>query len=273
VRGQGFWRFVIAVGIAVLLHALVWQFLLSVPTRHVQNDEAEIISVKILEIPQIAENPQPEVKSDKSVPAIPILKPTLKPIPDTIVAPLPPLQTPDILTSKQPVTPTDIGKTVSIGDNPEAPPPESRAAEEAVTESLRALAENLSCLSGFSEDCADIRKEVFKDFQMTETDKVWTKKYAHTGLPVEFYGLSERQVRAKLNLHFAGENGIYIPFTNIGIDGAWWDALHGIKKGCEWKIAISRDGNGHGAIKDCPKYLPAAKEDRDRRNKYQRDTP
>ena len=86
-------------------------------------------------------------------------------------------------------------------------------------------------------------------------------------MPVEFYGMSERQIRAKLNVPNAGENGLYIPFTNIGLDGGLWDMLHGVNKGCDWKVAIDGDGN-HGPIKDCPDYLPAAKEDRDRRNKF-----
>jgi len=84
------------------------------------------------------------------------------------------------------------------------------ANETRIDEGLKSLAAELSCLKGFSEECAETRKDVFDEFQLTETDKVYTKKYAHTGMPAEFYGMSERQIRKKLNLKFAGENGIVI---------------------------------------------------------------
>lgn len=86
-------------------------------------------------------------------------------------------------------------------------------------------------------------------------------------MPTEFYGMSERAIREKLNLKFAGENGIVIIPGLLALDGDIWDAMHGVNKKCEWKV--STVGKRHGAIKDCPDYLPAAKEDRDRRNKFQ----
>ena len=205
------------------------------------------------------------------LPPAPQVKP--KPKPQAISPSIPPVQavqTPDILASSRQAADADKGRAVPLSNMDASPSLKGRSeSERRIDKGLKSLAADLSCMSGFAEDCADIRKDVFEEFQMTETDKVYTKKYAHTGMPVEFYGMSERQIRQKLNLKFAGENGLYIPFTNIGIDGGIWDALHGVNKGCEWKAGIDKGGN-HKPIKDCPDYLPAAKEDRDRRNKFQR---
>ncbi|MDB2437193.1 hypothetical protein N9W89_00635 [Hellea sp.] len=199
----------------------------------------------------------------------PNVKPKAKPAPPT--PPRETVQTPDILASSRAATVEDEGNAVPLPETGTTSEESQRAANQArIDEGLKALATELACFKGFTTDCADMRKDVFEEFQMTETDKVYTKKYAHTGMPVEFYGMSERQIRAKLNVPNAGENGLYIPFTNIGIDGGIWDALHGVNKGCEWKAAGIDERGKYNPIKDCPDYLPAAREDRDRRNKFQR---
>ena len=237
----------------------------------------DVISVSLITLPPAPQAPEPlpepveDLPETEQVPLPP--PPKIKPAPKPASSSAPAVETPapDILASSRPVTEAESGDIVPLsqGNTPALAPTEPSPDEKRINKGLKSLAAELNCLNGFATECADIRKDVFEDFQMTETDKVYTKKYAHTGMPVEFYGMSERQIRKRLNLKFAGENGLYIPFTNIGIDGAWWDSLHGVNKGCEWKIAIDPEGRGHGAIKDCPDYLPAAKEDRDRRNKYQ----
>ena len=114
-----------------------------------------------------------------------------------------------------------------------------------------------ACLRSLSPDCAAIRKEVFKDYALTETEKVWTEVRADTGMPSEFYGLSERDIRLKIGSKIAGENGFFI-LPGIGIDGQLWDMLNGVKKGCEMKRGINSDGR-YDVVRVCPESAPAAR--------------
>jgi hypothetical protein len=268
-------RVVIAFTCAALLHLFLFQVLMFTRPEAFEQIE-DIISVSLITLPPSPQVPDVVLKPDQELPELdeaplppaPTVKPRLK----TAPPPQPAGETiaPDILASSRPASAADNGNKVPPSQNGTTPSPGRTADDIRIDEGLKSLAAELRCLKGFSEECAETRKDVFEEFQMTETDKVYTKKYAHTGMPVEYYGMSERQIREKLNLKFAGENGLYIPFTNIGIDGELWDVIHGVNKRCEWKIAINPEGVGHGAIKDCPDYLPAAKEDRDRRNKYRK---
>jgi len=278
-------RLCVAVFITFCFHVLLFSALMfKLPeTFEVKED---VIAVELVSLP-----PKPKTIDPVETPpeidiAPPPPQPKIKPQPPAapLVTATPPTPTPepDILASSKPAEAKDEGNTVPLSEKgvTATPEPSTPSADERrIDEGLKALAADLSCLNGFSIECAEIRKDVFKDFQLTETEKVYTKKYAHTGLPVAFYGLSERQIREKLNLKFAGENGIVIIPGLLAIDGDLWDAMHGVNKKCEWKIAapatsdpFARSGElsssgRHGAIKDCPDYLPAAKEDRDRRNK------
>ncbi|WP_371395666.1 hypothetical protein [Fretibacter rubidus] len=120
------------------------------------------------------------------------------------------------------------------------------------------LGEAVDCLQSLSEDCNDMRKEVFAEYQMTDTDKVWTQARADTGMPSQFYGLSEREIRLKVGSKIAGENGFMI-LPGIGIDGQFWDMLHGVKKGCEMKRGVTPDGT-YDVVRVCPDSLPAARD-------------
>jgi len=120
------------------------------------------------------------------------------------------------------------------------------------------LLEDLDCLRALSEDCAALRKEVFAEFELTEMEKVWTPNRADTGLPSEFYGLSEREIRLKIGSKIAGENGFMI-LPGIGIDGSLWDMLHGVKKTCQMKRGINSDGR-YEVVRVCPDSLPAARD-------------
>ena len=272
-RRADVFRICIAALVAFCFHLLLFLVFMT-ETPEVFEVKEDIIAVELVVLP-------PKAQTVDAVPRPPEIEEAPLPLPPPIQkvkprAPSPPKsamisEAPEILTSPRPAASEDVGNTVpptEQGAVSEANPQTSSADEIRIDEGLKSLAAELTCLNGFSTECADIRKDVFEDFQMTETDKVYTKKYAHTGMPVEFYGMSERQIRAKLNVPNAGENGLYIPFTKIGIDGGIWDMIHGVNKGCSWKVSIDKKGN-HGAIKDCPDYLPAAKEDRDRRNKFQ----
>lgn len=277
-------RLCVSVFITLCLHALLFQALMfNTPDRF--DVKEDVIAVELITLPPHPKTIEPvETPPDieeAPVPPPPKVKPLTPVAP--LVAPSPSAPMPDILASSKPAQAKDEGNTVPLSEKgvtalsePSSPSEDERR----IDEGLKALAADLSCLNGFSTACAEIRKDVFADLQLTETDKVYTKKYAHTGMPVEFYGMSERQIREKLNLKFAGENGIVIIPGLLALDGDLWDALHGVNKKCTWKIAapaksdaFARSGElssavRHGAIKDCPGYLPAAKEDRDRRNKF-----
>ena len=260
--------------IALCLHLLFFQLMSidkTVPFEVIE----DFIAIELVTMPPMAQTVKP-VETPPEIdeaPHPPAPKSRPKPEPKPSLAPPPAFEAPKILASSQQASADDVSNTVppsEMGAQPTPLPPGPSADDRRVDEGLKSLAAELSCLNGFSVDCADIRKDVFEDFQMSETDKVYTKKYAHTGMPVEFYGMSERAIRAKLNVPNAGENGLYIPFTNIGIDGGIWDAIHGVNKGCEWKIGADPKTGRQAPIKDCPGYLPAAREDRDRRNKILR---
>jgi len=287
-RREDYLRVVAASLIALGFHLLLFQALMFKTPEpfEVKEDFIAIEFVTLPPTPQAIEPVEepPERPEIEDAPLPPPLKVNPRPKPAPTPAPDVTTEAPDILASLRAATAEDTGNTVPLseaGVTPSPTPPERSADDIRIDEGLKALAADLRCLNGFSTDCADIRKDVFKDLQLTETEKVYTKKYAHTGLPSQFYGLSERQIREKLNLKFAGENGIVIIPGLLALDGDLWDALHGVNKKCEWKIAapaksdpFARSGElssavRHGAIKDCPNYLPAAKEDRDRRNKFQ----
>ena len=282
---RGLWA--IALICTAAFHLLLFQALMFSRPEKLEPIE-DVISVSLITLPPAPQKPEPlpepieerpEIK-DAPLPPPPKIKPA--PEPATPSAPVIETPVPDILTSSRPVSEAESGNIVPLsqGNTPALAPTEPSLDEKRINEGLKSLAAELTCLNGFATECADIRKDVFEDFQMTETDKVYTKKYAHTGMPVEFYGLSERQIRKRLNLKFAGENGIVIIPGLLALDGDLWDAMHGVNKKCEWKVAapatgdaFARSGEGLGgtrlgAIKDCPDYLPAAKEDRDRRNKF-----
>jgi hypothetical protein len=114
------------------------------------------------------------------------------------------------------------------------------------------------CLRSLSPDCQDIRAEVFEDYALTETQRVWTPRRADTGMPSQFFGLSEREIRLKIGSKIAGENGFML-LPGIGLDGELWDRLHGVKRGCQMKRGVTPDGN-YGVVRVCPESLPAARE-------------
>lgn len=122
----------------------------------------------------------------------------------------------------------------------------------------KGLLKDVDCLRALSEDCAALRKEVFAEFELTEMEKVWTAQRADTGMPAEFYGMSEREIRLKIGDHIAGENGFVI-LPGIGIDGSLWDMMHGIKKPCKMKRGIDSTGR-YGIVMVCPDSLSAARD-------------
>jgi len=120
---------------------------------------------------------------------------------------------------------------------------------------FKALSSAVDCF-GFETKCAAQRKSLFAEYQATDEQRALEQRAPHIGLPSEFYGLSEREIRKKLNVPFAGENGqVIIPFL-LTINGPIWDALHGVNKSCEHKFA-GVSGKGHTFVKDCGSYRRA----------------
>jgi hypothetical protein len=122
---------------------------------------------------------------------------------------------------------------------------------------LNVLDKSIDCF-GFEVDCAAQRKEIFKEQQMSERDKVWTQKYAHTGLPAEFYGLSEGEIRRKLNIPTAGQNSFVIIPGLVAIDGPLWDTMHGVNKSCTWSRAAKGSEAASDLVKKCPELQEKA---------------
>lgn len=120
------------------------------------------------------------------------------------------------------------------------------------------LVGDMDCLRALSADCAGLRKEVFAEFELTEMEKVWTEKRADTGMPSQFYGMSEREIRLKIGSHIAGENGFMI-LPGIGIDGSLWDLMHGVKKPCQMKRGINSAGR-YEVVRVCPDSQSAARD-------------
>ena len=162
---------------------------------------------------------------------------------------IPPPQSPKIETT----VPRKPSKQTTTNDSNSrwilAPDTYERAEDGAKLPHLVDLGEGLKCLKSTEHQCQVKRYSILgESAKLSETDKVWTQKLAFTGLPSEFYGLSEREIYQKLNISIAGENGLYIPFTSFGIDGQWWDSSHGVKKHCKYVAA----GKGE-FVKVCPK--------------------
>lgn len=279
---------IIAVLLIVLgVHLFLFRMMMSVSLDNFEVRKG-VISIELVRLPKLTKSIAPaDTPSEyNKTPAPSPYKARPQPTPKTASQAARPViltpKTPDDLTSFREATTGDARNTApafEIGTDAQPAPSEGSTHQARINEGLQALSADLTCLKSFSTECAEIRKDVFSEYQMTETDKVYTKKYAHTGMPVEFYGMSERQIRAKLNVPNAGENGIVIIPGLLALDGNWWDTMHGVNKKCKWKVAapaksdiFARSGElssagRHGAVKDCPDYLPAAKDDRDRRHK------
>jgi len=230
---------------------------------HVTGDP-HFITVKLLRLPAQTVRSQPvsiggALTSPR--PKIPVVRPQVKPVITPNIRLNPDNNNRDDavdLSAGRPVLPAPMHS------NPQSQEARGKSSE-IITQGLAAMSLDLECLHNKYEgdtDCKNIRRDILADDQLSETDLVWTRRYADSGLPAQFYGLSERQIREKLNVKFAGENGKYIPFTNIGLDGTWWDVIHGVNQSCTWVASLPKGGSGRGYVKKCPTYLPARKKSR-----------
>lgn len=255
-------RVALAAGLAFLVHCLLF-LVLSRPRPSLPSFKApEAISVKLLPFIQAPQDPSQAIEPERKLSPAP--KPIAEPEPLTELIPqtqpdpqaAAPAVRPQILTRSPAIT--GLSRIPAEPINPYA---DSRWALDPplAKERLKSLGlfDDAECLRSLSEDCAALRKEVFAEYELTEMERVWTPTRADTGMPSEFYGLSEREILRKLGSNIAGENGIYL-LPGIGIDGQLWDFLHGVKKGCEMKRGINSDGK-YGVVRVCPEMLPAAR--------------
>jgi len=267
-------RILVIVFSVVALHLTIFVFLSQVPDQEI-TAQGPPISVKLVvakpeatpkkiapepkmpePTPQSVQNapkppdPKEEAVQDELTPPAINVDPSepshvFEPLSDTTADP----------SSTQPVARSDIderwrlpdGANIQIGRTQQPPNP-----------NLAKLGQALDCF-GFDADCAVQRKEIFANEQLSETDLVWMRSYAHSGLSdSSLYGLSEAQIRERLGIPTAGRNGFLI-IPGIGIDGPWWDKLHGVNKACSYSVGIGVEGQRE-LKKSCPSLKPSSKD-------------
>lgn len=204
-------------------------------------------------IPQPAPEPRPTPE---------LLEPP-KPVPDVVLTPPPAsaTPTPDILPpegqSSLPVqaAPSPQGN-VLIPDRWRLPVG-ARIPLDKIGPAEGSFQHSLDCLKGFDAACAEQRKTVFSDDQLSETDLVWMASHPHSGLSdASLHGLSEAEIRQRLGIPTAGNNGFMI-LPGIGIDGPLWDMLHGVNKACDYSLGIGENGQKE-LRKSCGGNRPAS---------------
>lgn len=99
-------------------------------------------------------------------------------------------------------------------------------------EGLGFTQDDIECLTSLEDHCQKLRKRVFAEYRLTETELVWTPNRPDTGMTSEFRGLSEQEILEKLGMNYAGGNAFMI-LPGISIDGPLWDKLHGVNKTCK----------------------------------------
>jgi len=258
-----------AVAIAVAVHGCLFLSLSHVPEKKLTIPEAPIpVKLVILDVAPpvsvgiLVDSPPPPEPAPPE-PATPPPEPSPAPSPEP--APPEPPQA-DTLPNSTPLAPLTILSTEDpqVGEPipdrwrlPDGARIPLENAQQAPNPNLKALSTSLECF-GFNADCAAQRKEIFAEEQLNGTDLVWMPSYAHSGLSdSSLYGLSDAEIRQRLSIPTAGVNGVYIPHTNIGFDGGWWDRIHGVNKTCEYKAAIGEDGKPE-LRKICPELKGGA---------------
>lgn len=215
---------------------------------------SDAVEIEAVVPPQTIEKPVPIVPSFPEAAPVPIKPPLPK------AKPNPPPRTstpPPILNSE---SGSARGAFPAQADGKDYVPSQWALEPPLSDENLKGLGllGDVDCLRALSEDCAALRKEVFAEYELTEMEKVWTPQRADTGMPSEFYGMSEREIRLKIGSKIAGENGFMI-LPGIGIDGSLWDMMHGVKKTCQMKRGINSDGR-YEVVRVCPQSLPAGRD-------------
>lgn len=270
-------RRALAIVTAVSLHSFVFWVLLDYrpPAKPLSQKVLPVFIVQPTPSPNIPlETPAPRPPSDETqtIENKPVPTPSVKPAPqprqdppensvERDPDPIPgPLVQPPRASSSLPLQASPVPNGATLIPDRWRLPPGARTSLENTALPGGSLFQDLDCLKGFRTECAEVRREVFADQQLSEMDLVWMPTLANAGLSdPRFRGMSERQIREELNIPFAGENGLYIPFTNIGIDGAWWDSLHGVNKSCTYEWMVAETGRRE-IRKVCPELKGRAKD-------------
>jgi len=204
----------LAIGIALCLH-LAFAAVLQLNYRAVQPlPKLPVIDVRL--IPPIAA-PTDAVEIEAVAPPQAIKKPApiVPSIPEAAPIPIKPNPPPTAYTPP-PILNSESGSSLGAfpaqADGKDYVPSQWALEPPLSDENLKGLGllADVDCLRALSEDCAALRKEVFAEFELTEMEKVWTPQRADTGMPSEFYGMSEREIRLKIGSHIAGENGMVL---------------------------------------------------------------
>lgn len=266
----------IAVGFALAVHAAAFAILSFAP----QKPLAELkppISVKLVvteaslspeldpaeQVPPDAQTDEPPSEPSKSSPSEPEPLPVPARLPENSEvettpksAPMPSTAAPlSILSTQDSQAGEPIPNRWRLPDGASIPLGKT---QQAVNPNFEALTKSLNCL-GFDVECAEQRKAVFSEDQLTDTDLVWMRSYAHSGLSnSDLYGMSEAQIRERLGIPTAGKNGFMI-LPGIAIDGPWWDALHGVNKACDYGIGIN-DLGAKQLMKRCKPLKPSSRD-------------
>ena len=269
----------LAIAFTLGLHAALLSVFSFDPDLTFAIPEAPIpVKLVVLDITPPADTVEPNETAPLPEPKAPALDPLpkLEPEPETeSVLTDPPLDSPQAEISPEPESsPPTISVPLSVlsTDEPKTgePIPDRwrlpdgariplENTQQARNPNLKALSKSLDCL-GFDADCAVQRKSVFAEDQLSGTDLVWMRSYAHSGLSdSSLYGLNEAQIRERLGIPTAGKNGLMI-FPGIMIDGPWWDALHGVNKACDYGVGINDNGQKQ-LMKQC-KPLQTSSKDR-----------
>lgn len=264
-------RLMIAAGFAVVLHASLFFGFSIVPERPfaipeapipvtlVISDAAPTAPMNAAEQNRPSPSEVPAATSEPSAEPTPVETPPEQVQIETQPNPVrsaPPSSEPlSILSTDDPETGEAIPDRWRLPDGARIP---LENTQQPRNPNMEALSQALDCL-GFDADCAVQRKAVFAEDQLTGTDLVWMRSYAHSGLSdSSLYGLSEAQIRERLGIPTAGENGFMI-LPGIGIGGPWWDALHGVNKSCEYSVGLNEDGQKQ-LLKRCKPLKPTSKD-------------
>lgn len=229
---------------AMLLHGAVMILILQMRAPPTPARLPNALSVIVIAPAGYTEAPEPiDTKPKIIAPPKPRPLPDPKPVPPASPVPLPAddivkeqIQTP--LAGPQPnVLQSDKTAEIPGSGLPQKTHIPSRWAlkpplETQRLEGLGFSQSAIECLTSLEPDCQDLRKEVFAEYLLTETQLVWTPDRPDTGMPAEFHGLSEQEILEKLGMNYAGGNAFMI-LPGISIDGPLWDKLHGVNKTCK----------------------------------------
>ena len=269
-------RYGVAAGIALAVHGLLFSIFSFVPDKPMAMPKAPIpVKLVVLEAEPSAEireeiPGEPEPEPEPALPPPPSTEapsetvaepqaadPSTGPSqPEILPTPAPPPSLPlSILSTKD----TQIGEPIPerwrLPDGARIP---LQNTQQARNPNLDALSKSLDCL-GFDADCAVQRKVIFAEDQLSGTDLVWMRSYAHSGLSdSSLYGLSEAEIQERLGIMVAGKNGFML-LPGIVIDGPWWDALHGVNKACKYGLGVNDLGQKQ-LMKSCDPGKPSSKD-------------